>query len=300
MVLGYYISMSRSIFLILFFLGFVLSITAQFSPKTKGISSFVRFDNTETFFVLSEIEELRNAQIEAVKENWTINTPHFISKDSFLLVSKNVDKSFVYIHQMKVQGTGKKIEVLALVNGGYDKMTTYISNTLAYISIDNEGYESNDIDVVYRLPNLIHQLENIVEITKENNYVERSDVKVRNKMMKDYNDHAGILQHKILLVDRRYLNQKIVSQSEFLKLYRYEIVFVDKETITKAIKEKDSKYAYLVSALNLYKINTVTDCETGNIVYVDFEQEEKLTEDFDRNFSSDDIIKLSAKVKMGK
>lgn len=292
--------MYRILILIFVSVIFIPNVEAQFTPKTKGLSSFARFNKTETYFVLSEREELKAAQIEAITEQWTITKSHIIDLDSFLLVSKDREKSFVYINKMKVEGTGKRIEVMALVNGGYDEMTTYLSNTLAYISIDNDGYESNELDIIFRMPNMIHQLEQIVLKAKENNYIEKSEDKVRNKMIRNYNDSTGILKDKILLIDRRYLNQKIISESEFLKLYKYEVVFVAKEAIAKAIKEKDSAYAYLVSALNLYKVNTVTDCETGNIVYADFEMEEKFSEDFDRNFTTDDIIKLNVTVRNGK
>lgn len=63
---------------------------AQFTPKTKGVSSFARFNNTETYFVLSGREELRDT------------------------LTKNSDKSFVYIHKIKIEGTEEKIEALAL------------------------------------------------------------------------------------------------------------------------------------------------------------------------------------------
>lgn len=273
---------------------------SQFSPKTKGLASFVRFNKTETYVVLTGRAELDDALKTSVKENWTLTKIHFIEEDSFLIVSKDRDKSFIYIHKMKKQGISKKIKIIALVNGGYDQKATYLSNTLAYISIDNDGYEANDLDVIYRLPNMIVQLENIVLTVKENNIIEKTELKVRDKMTKYYNKNCGIIKEKTLLIDKRYLSQKIISEKELLNLYKYNIELVSKEYITKAIKEKSTTYVYLVSSLNLYKINTVTDCETGKIIYVDFEEENKITHDLDKFFSRDDILQLVGHIKSGK
>ena len=273
---------------------------SQFSPKTKGLSSFARFNKTETYVVLTEREELNEAFKEAILNNWTLTKIHFIKEDSFLLVSKDRDKSFIYFHKMKKQGIAKKIKVLALVNGGYDQKSTYISNTLAYISLDNNGFEVNDLDIVYRLPNIVKQLEDIVLIIKENNLVEKTEAKVRAKMIKLYNKKCGTIKDKTLLIDKRYLSQKIISEKELLNLYKYNIQLVSKEFLAKAIKDKDSRYVYLVSALNLFKINTVADCQTGEILYADFEEEDKISHDFDRYFSRDDITQLIGHIKAGK
>jgi hypothetical protein len=80
----------RIFFLIFIAIGFLSNANVQFTPKTKGFSSFARFNNTETYFVLSGREELLDA----------------LTKDS--------DKSFVYIHKIKIERTEEKIEALAL------------------------------------------------------------------------------------------------------------------------------------------------------------------------------------------
>lgn len=290
----------KSLFIIILLIVSTISVSAQFSPKTKGLASFARFNKTETYFVLTEREELNEAIKTATIENWSLTKINFIEEDSFLLISKDRDKSFIYFHKMKKQGVGKKIKVLALVNGGYDQKATYISNTLAFISLDNDAYEANDLDIIFRLPNLVTQLQDIVKIVKENNIIEKTEQKVRNKMIKLYNKKSGAIKDKTLLVDKRYLSQKIVSEKEFYNIYKYEVMFASKEFITKSINEKDPRFCYLISAVNLFKINTVNDCETGEILYADFEEEDKISKDFDRNFSRDDIFQLVGNIRAAK
>lgn len=291
-------------FIKLFFLflgiSFLTNGYGQFTPKTTGISSFARFMKSETYFVFTENVEVDSALVKAVNENWNITPSHFISPDSFLVLSKDRDKSFVYISKLKQMGAGKQMEAVNLVNGGYDDMAKYLNNTLAYISIDNEGYEANLDEIVYRLGHIIYQLQDIVLITKEENFVEKSEAMVIKKMEKYYTKRCEPIQNKTLLVDKRYLSQKIISQSEFENLYKYDLMFVDKEAIDIAIKKKDESKVYLVSAVNLYKINTITDCATGAILYIEFEEENKMTNEFNRNFDRDDILLLNGHVKSGK
>lgn len=287
------------LFLTLFLL-LTLSLNAQFTPKVTGISSFARFLKTDTYFVLSENDVLNKAFENAINNNWSITKSHLISLDSFKIYAKDRDKSFVYFKELKEKGAGNKVKALCLVNGGYDDMATYITNTLAYISIDNKGYEANEEDVIYRLGNLVYQLQDIVQIIKEEKIAEKTPEKVREKMQKYYMSRCKPLQEKTLLIDKRYLSQKIISQSEFEKTYKFDVQFVHKEVIEKAIDAKDNSSAYLVSALNLYKINTIADCATGAILYADFEEENKVTLEFERNFDREDILQLNGHVKTGK
>lgn len=286
--------------LFIFFVSIGLQLNAQFTPKITGISSFSRFLKSDTYFVLSDNESVDKALINAVDNNWTLTKSHIINKDSFELLSRDRDKSFVYIQNLKQKGSGKFIKAICLVNGGYDEMAIYLSNTLAFVSIDNEGYEVNAAEVNYRMGHLLIQLQDVVNIVRAENIAEKTPEKVREKMQKYYMGRCKPLQQKTLLVDRRYLNQKIISQSEFEKLYKFEVEFVSKDVIEKAIKSKDSSSAYLVSALNLYKINSIADTETGKLLYVDFEEENKVTMEFERNFDSDDILQLNGHVKIGK
>lgn len=288
---------------LLFILIFIFSLNfihAQFSPKTNGYSSFARFIKTDTYFVLTGNEKIDAVIKEEVAKNWTITPFRFLPADSFLLVSKDRDKSFVYINKMKQMGNGKFLKTIALVNGGYDEKATYYSNTLAYISIDNEGYEANEEDVMYRYGHLLIQLQDIVEIEKEENLVGSNEEDIRAKFIKLYNKRCGALQEKTLLIDRRYLSQKIISETELMNLYKFNVSFVSKQEIEKAIQMKDASKAYLVSALNLFKINTITDCETGKIIYLDFNEEDPITKDFIKTFDRDDIIQLNGHVKIGK
>lgn len=286
--------------LLLVFFITALQLNAQFTPKTTGISSFSRFFKSETYFVLTKNDKINKALIEAVDSNWTITKAKIINTDTFELMSRDRDKSFVYIKNLKQKGIGKPVKALCLVNGGYDEMATYITNTLAYVSLDNEGYEANEEEIIYRLGHLLVQLQDVVQIIKDEKIIEKTPEKVRDKMQKYYMGRCKPLQEKTLLVDKRYLNQKIISQSEFEKNYKFDVEFVSKDVIAKAIKSKDATAAYLVSALNLYKINSVADCETGKIIYVDFEEENKVTYEFERNFDLDDILQLNGHVRIGK
>ena len=280
------------------FLAFALS--AQFTPKTAGISSFARFFKSDTYFVFTGNTAVDSALITAVAENWTITNALFIPEDSFKVLTKDRDKSFVYISDLKRQGTSKQVKALCLVNGGYDDMATYLTNTLAYISIDNEGYEANIEEIIYRLGHLVYQLQDVVNIVKEENYIENSEEAVRYKLEKYYTKRCELVQQKTLLIDRSYLSQKIFSEMEFTNLYKYSLNFVNKSVIEKAIRDKDKSKVYLVSALNLYKINTVADCATGQILYIEFEEKNPVTNEFNKTFDRDDIVLLNGHIKSGK
>lgn len=279
---------------------FVLFLNAQFTPKTTGIASFARFLKSDTYFVYTGKSKIDSAFVKAVAENWTITNVYFVPQDSFKILSKDRDKSFVYISNLKIQGTGKQVRALCLVNGGYDDMATYLNNTLAYVSLDNEGYEANLEEVIYRLGHLVYQLQDIINITKTENYIEKTEEAVRFKLEKYYSSRCASVQEKTLLIDRRYLSQKIVSEQEFTNLYKFNLSFVSKDIIEKAIRDKDASKVYLVSALNLYKINTVTDCATGQILYAEFEEENPVSYEFNKTFGRDDIILLNGHIKVGK
>jgi len=269
-----------------------LNLNAQFSPKIKGRAGFSRFMKSKTYFVLSDNKTLNEEYIKGVEENWTITDYHFIYEDSLQYYSIDPKKSFVYFEFLKRKGNDKRMKALTLVNGGTFERAKYITNSLAYISIDSDGYEANDIDISFRINNMIFQLNDAAKLLYDNNFVEKNEGNLYKKLAQIYNSRCSVLQEKTLLVDKRYLNQKIVSESEFLKLYKYNVEFVDKTTIEKAIKDKDETKAYLISALNLFKINTVTDCSTGEIVYIEFEEEDKITKDFERIMGRDDILQL--------
>lgn len=288
-------------YIFLFFVVFlVFQANAQFSPKIGGAATFLRFMKSETYFVLTGNARIDSAFRSAVNEYWDITPSVFVSQDSFKLFTRDRDKSFVYFNNLKILGTGKPIRALCLVNGGYEGMATYLNNTMAYISIDNEGYEANSPEIIYRMGHLIYQLQEAVDIVNGSNMADKTELAVRNKMQQYYNSRSIELQEKTLLVDKRYLSQKIVSEAEFVNLYKFGLSFVHKEEIEKAIMEKDETKAYLVSALNLYKINTVSDCATGRILYTEFEEEHPITKDFTKTFDRDDIILLNAYVRIAK
>jgi hypothetical protein len=160
--------------------------------------------------------------------------------------------------------------------------------------------ERKDENHLYRLPHIVAQLNASLNLVNDNDIEGGTMEAVFEKMDQEYVKNATDLQNKTLLIDADYTVLKITSMDDFAKKYGYAYEVVPKETIEAAIRNKDNSKAYLVSAVNEYKISTVTDCSTGKILYASFVQEDPVTFEFSPQFNYSDMGKLGFAAKKGK
>jgi len=289
-------------FVIIFFTFLIYSnsVFGQFSHQLLGSGSFASLNKSITKLVLTNNEDFNKAFISAVEENWEHTNYQVITEDQLKNERPSQDFTYIYIHDFVEKGKKKNIRVLALSKFAARDHQTFLNNTFAYVAFDSKSSESNISNTEYRLHHMVKQLNDIVNLIQEKNLQAKTVDGIRGLLSKEYAQNAWKLQNKTLLIEENYLVSKIASKDELLKKYKFPIEFVPKEVIEKAIKEKDETKAYLITVVNLYKINSITDCATGELLFANFVQEDPITFEMSEIFDAYDIDLLFQSVKKSK
>lgn len=282
---------------------FILSlnlVSAQFTHQYKGKASLSFINKTITKVVLTEDEEFNKVLRQAIKDYWKQTKVEFITEKQLSSQKPNDKYTYIYFNDFNVKDQKKTLKALALTKFASLDNLTFLNNALAYVSLDSKSMEQNWKDVSFRLPHLVKQLNDIVQIVWDNNLKASDAAAMRSEIIKAYKEKAWKLKNKTLLVDVNYLAMKIVDKEEILAKYKYSIEFVAKTEIQRAIETKDASKAYLISAENLYKINSVTDCATGEILFANFVEENPGTFQVSYLFDATDAELLYTAVKKSK
>lgn len=280
---------------------FILNVAfAQFTPQYKGKGSYAAFKKTVTRFVLTDDEDFNKVFRQAAKEQWKQTKVDFITEKQLSNQRPSEKFTYVYIHDFNVKDQKRTVKALALTKFASRDHLTFLNNTLGYISIDSKSLEQNFGDLKFRITHMVKQLNDIVDIVWEKNLKATDAPSMRNEMAKAYKEKSWKLRNKTLLIDINYLTMKIVDKEEILARYKYPVEFVPKTEIQRAIETKDASKAYLVSAANLYKINSVADCATGEILFANFVEEDATTFEISLLFDMKDAELLNTAVKKSK
>lgn len=273
---------------------------SQYSPQMKGKASLYKSFRNTTLVILTGNEKIDNVLKESVETYWKVTPFKFFEVESDAKLLDDVNYNILCLKEMEVRGKKKIVKAWVFGKSGGGILPKYLNNALAFVSLDNLFLERKDEDHLYRLPHIISQLNQTLNLVNINDITANIMEAVFEKMDKEYVKNATELQSKTLLIDANYTALKITSMDDFAKKYGYAFEVVPKETIEAAIRNKDESKAYLVSAVNEYKISTVTDCATGKILYASFVQENPINFEFSPQFNFDDMGKLGFAVKKGK
>lgn len=273
------------------------TIQAQFSTKINGSGSMKKVIASQTFVVLTGNPEFDEAFEKAFKNNWNITPLTFVQEYETKDLIGNPDVSFIKFGDYKIKDSKNSFKALAIFLGGKSNYDIYLTNTYAYVALDQYGLEKTFESTTYRLPNMVKQLEQTIEVSSTS-HIHGDDLDdYIEKMEEYYNSSANLLEGKTLLIDVRYTLSKIRDIDALTKMYKFSIEVVTKEEIQKAIDSKDANYAYLISAYSTKKINSITDCGTGKLIFAEVDES---TEDFDGNlkrFDADDMALVVANIK---
>jgi hypothetical protein len=266
----------------------------------KGKVSCARFLKSTTCVVLSEDEAFNNQLIYSFEQSWNITPVKFISIEEFKATISNTELSFVYINEFNVMGNKKEIGALALFNGGFTDTDFYLHSCLAYVPYDNWGIEKELADIDKRLPAMVFQLQETVSLIYEFDISGNNENAITRQLTKIYNERAGVLKDKTLLIDVKYKSLKITSIDQLAKTYKYAFEFVSSEEIKKAVDSKDPTKAILSSSFNLHKCNQVFNCSTYEVVFCELEVYDVFTQSSLDKFDFGDMEELSSCVKKSK
>lgn len=272
----------------------------QYIPQLKGKASLYKSFRNTTLVVLTGNEKIDNVLKKSVETYWKITPFEFIDIERDAKLLNDVSYNVLCLKELEVKGGKKNVKAWVFGKSGGGILPKYLNNALAFVSLDNLYLERKDEDHLYRLPHIIFQLNEALNLVNENDITANSMDLVFQKMDKEYVKNATELQNKTLLIDADYTVLKITSMEDFAKKYGYAYEVVPKATIEAAIRNKDESKAYLVSAVNEYKISTVTDCATGKILYASFVQEDPVSFEFSPQFNFSDMGKLGLAAKKGK
>lgn len=277
-----------------------LSSYSQFSPLLNGKISCARFFKTTTYIVLTESESFNAELKQAASEYWTITPTHFIPEDSLEYFIQDPSLSFVYLKHYPVRGEKREVYALALFNGGFASIKFFLNSTLAYISADDFDFEKSSEDLSYRAASMLINLQQIISGISSEDLKAKDELKMTEELSNFINANAGLLKGKTLLVEKRYSLGKIVDYQEVEKKYPYSIQLVSKEEIEKALKNKESDKAVLISAYNLYKTNMVIDCANLELIYAELEQQDAQQSKRLDKFNLEDLNQLIIAIKKSK
>lgn len=273
---------------------------SQYTPQLKGKASLYKSFRNTTLVVLTGNEKIDYVLKKSVETYWKVTPFEFIDIERDAKLLNDVNYNVLCLKELEVKGGKKNVKAWVFGKSGGGILPKYLNNALAFVSLDNLYLERKEEDHLYRLTHIIAQLNQVLNLVNDNNITANTMEAVFEKMDKEYVKNATELQNKTLLIDANYPALKITSIDDFAKKYGYAYEVVPKATIEAAIRNKDESKAYLVSAVNEYKISTVTDCATGKILYASFVQEDPVSFEFSPQFNFSDMGKLGLAAKKGK
>lgn len=136
------------------------------------------------------------------------------------------------------------------------------ADPLVYDVVNFKGNEKNYLNMAYRLPLTIYNIQNVLKLITIH-HVKKPIIEnfstINNKLEEYYLENAGILKDKILLLNSD--ESELIDEDDF-KNYPYKYEFANSERIATLIKEKNPNYAFLHLACHSHKYITIYDLET--------------------------------------
>ena len=216
---------------------FLSCFSQEYIPSREDINAFFK---SKTLIVLEDNPLLEyNIKIkEVVQRDWKITDYEFIFYKEF--DKKRLDPQFSFLLINKVyfekDRLGVTYKFLSLLLGGnpgrISRMPDICSVPLGYFNVDEESY-------VYKLGSIIRFIQNHVKLINDNPNLISSNI------FKFYNKNISDIKNKVFMVIEEELGKEVNTLTKIKKVYPYEVRFVSRSDIEKAIDNKEENIVYL-------------------------------------------------------
>lgn len=319
----------KKIFIVLFSVFLNNYTIAQLAAiNAKSIKDFETIEKNTTIAILTGYESYDKALINAMNKYWKIGKFDTMYSSNISKTECKEGKNYLLsltmqsappgnVSRMELDRTKpmngpmgpsyKRVESPSMLDPktyhnygliiGQDKKVKGYSyeDMVSYSPIDYFGLEKNPLNIFSRLPLVIYNIQNTLELVKKNN-INGNTLQIVKQLKSIYNQNAGILKNKTLLIYkdrtkdvdgpkekkksfiRSYSSigealaegDKLVPEEEFAKLYKYPFEYASMEKILQAIQDHDPRYAYLCPQITVNKSIFVYDLETFVPLYYDY------------------------------
>jgi hypothetical protein len=282
-----------ALFLILFSLSFLVD--GQYSGVSLKSKEYQAFLKSKTLVVLQNSPKYDSAIVKAVKNNWYITEYKFINLTEVSIYQKREGFSFlspINIQYIKSSEAGPYTELMPLVAvfmSDKNKFSKYkVKDMIAYVPLDYKDLEMDRLECFYRLDLIVISLQKTVFSIKKNGINKKKPQKINAKLINIANEKAPLLRKKTLLINEKYLNNKLTDEIIRTK-YPYEYIIATTNFIKEAIDNKDNRYAVLIKASGFETYITVQETQSGDVIYMylTYKKRKELNKkDFERLFKA--------------
>ena len=252
-----------------------ISSFAQLSSISYNNEIINEFYKSKSIAVLTGNKNFDSALIKYMKEIWTITPYEFIKEKDFK--NSELKKGFSYILNLnfvvsKTDGSfSKTYHYYGVLMGKDKKINNYsYAEMISYCPIDFYGIENDQLDIYKRIELVLYNLQNTIHTVVQNK-IEGGSLKIANDLRRIYNQNAGVLKSKTLLVNKD--RSKLLSQEDFKKKYPYKFEYCTMEKIQEVIYSRDSNYAIYWPAITLNKSMFVFDANTYIPLFFDYQMQ---------------------------
>lgn len=257
-----------------FVLMFCLKGNSQFSALSYKQKYYDEMKKNTTYFVLIGDPEYDSSLVRSMRRIWTLTPYETLYVPDWK--KYKLKKGYNYVLDININVirigsiTGDKTyHNFGILVGDDSKLGSFdYQSMIAYSPIDHYGEENNHLDMAYRFPLLVFNLQNSIELVV-NKEIKGNSASMVKQMRDIYCANSGILKKKTLLISQD--RPKLLSKEEFDKVYDYKFEYCSKEKIKKAIDERDSNYAILIPQITVNKSIFVYDAATYNPLYLEIQ-----------------------------
>ena len=249
----------------------LLTFSAVAQKREATAQDVQRFFNTKKTYIVLENNPISSYNFklqQAIKDNWTISEYEFIPHTQFEELRRDPNNSFLMMTQVVFDKdkTKTRYNFLNLMLGEktfkWEDMTDLIAVPLSYTEVDEEYW-------VYKLETLLRFIQNHMLMLKDN------PDKVSEDLFKHYRDNIKSIKNKTLYLVQDELEESVNTLAKIQEVYPYRVKLVDRETIEKAIENREKNAVFLHKVgpygtrlkARCYKI--IIGAEDANFYYFD-------------------------------
>jgi hypothetical protein len=257
-----------------FFLLLHLFSNAQFSGVSVNSKEYQAFTKSKMLVVLQNSPKYDSAITKAVRNNWYVTDFQFITFDELPIYQNMEGFSFlspINIEYIKSSEAGPYTELMPLVAvfmADKKKFSKYkLNDMIAYVPLDYKDLEMDRLECFYRIDLIVISLQKTIFAIKKYDIKKNKPQKINAKLINIANEKAPLLSKKTLLINEKYLNNKLTDEIIRTK-YPYEYIIATTNFIKEAIENKDSRYAVLIKASGFETSITVQETARGDVIYL--------------------------------
>lgn len=248
----------KKITLALFNVFVFFNLNSQLTGHTLNDEELSKIKENKTIVLKSGNQEFDNALEKALKDCWKL------TEYEFKFVNKDVKlkKGFNYLMIIQIGNISTQAyHYFGLVKGNDQYLNNYLYEDMeAYCQLDYFGFENPMTKSFDRLPLLLFNIQNAIQISIDNKFNAKTPLSLANNFRDFYNKNACNIKNKTLLVNQD--REKQLTKEEFEKNYPYPIEFCNKEKIVKALNDRDPNYVIFFPTITRNKSIYVFDANT--------------------------------------